>query len=117
MNMSSERVMFTSTVTAFTYQNFNGGENAPPPVEMNIFEHPGAGGGSHVVGPAVMADAELKSQATAAYAEGFAAGRSEVLVSAQQKIAEAKQPIADNLVAFGQERDHYFHAMETEVVD
>ncbi len=117
MNMSSERVLFTPTVTAFTYQNFSGGEISPEIPTETIFENLGAERIGHRIEPAIMADSELKRQVAAAYAEGFAAGRSEALAESQRKIAEARQPIAENLAGFGHERDHYFRVMETEVVD
>lgn len=110
--------MFKPTVTAFTYQNFTGGEvPAPAPTETSIFEHPGAERPGQRIEPAGIPDAELKRQVAAARAEGFAAGRAEALAESQQKIADARLPIAENLAGFGREREHYFRTMETEVVD
>jgi len=116
--MSSERILFTPTITAFTYQNFSGGESPLEiPAGQSIFERPGAEFGGPRIEPAGIPEAELKRQVAAAHAEGFAAGRGEALAESQQKIADARLPIAENLAGFGQERDHYFRAMETEVVD
>src|SRR5258708_22953809 len=114
MNMSSERVLFPPTVPAFTYQNFSGGEISPEIPTETIFENLGAERIGHRIEPAIMADSELKRQVAAAYAEGFAAGRGEALAESQRKIAEARQPIAENLAGFGHERDHYFRRIETD---
>lgn len=116
--MSSERVMFTSTITAFTYQNFSGGGGPVEiPLETNIFVNSGMERAIPRVEPAGIPEADLKAQVAAAYEEGFAAGHAEAQAEAQQKIAEVRKPIAENLAGFGQEREHYFRAMETEVVD
>src|SRR5258708_18684021 len=100
MNMSSERVLFTPTVTAFTYQNFSGGEISPEIPTETIFENLGAERIGHRIEPAIMADSELKRQVAAAYAEGFAAGRSEALAAAPTENAEAREPIPGNLARF-----------------
>jgi len=78
--MSSERILFTPTITAFTYQNFSGGESPLEiPAGQSIFERPGAEFGGPRIEPAGIPEAELKRQVAAAHAEGFAAGRGEAL--------------------------------------
>src|SRR5258708_34007968 len=104
MNMSSERVLFTPTVTAFTYQNFSGGEISPEIPTETIFENLGAERIGHRIEPAIMADSELKRQGAAAYAEGFAAGRREALAGAQRKNPVAREPLAAKPAGVGRER-------------
>src|SRR6266850_666367 len=102
MNMSSEQAALAAAVESFIYQNFDAEESgSAAPVDISIFERPirannGHGGGRPVIETGA-SEAEVKNRVAAAFDSGFEAGRKETVADAEQKIADARESITENL--------------------